>query len=158
MMDLKIFQEKFPSGVLEAYLDKGQAVLKVAPESIHELLRYCKEDTRLNFDFLIDVIGVDYLGRIPRFEVVYLLYSLQHNQRLLIRVPVNDGQELPTASDIFKSADWAEREVWDMVGIRFFGHPNLKRILMFEGFAGHPLRKDYPVDRRQEIPKIEKIF
>jgi NADH-quinone oxidoreductase subunit C len=89
--------------------------------------------------------------------VVYLLYSLELNHRLRIKVRVAEGEALQTATDLYASADWAEREVWDMVGIRFAGHPNLKRILLFEGFEGHPLRKDYPMDKRQKIPVIEEV-
>src|SRR5438876_76098 len=96
--------------------------------------------------------AVDYLGRTPRFEVVYQLYSLSLNHRLRVKVPVpEDDPVVPTASGVWKSANWAEREAWDMFGIRFAGHPDLRRILMYPEFEGHPLRKDYPVDKRQPL-------
>ncbi|HCU25818.1 MAG TPA: NADH-quinone oxidoreductase subunit C [Deltaproteobacteria bacterium] len=156
-MDLQALQNLFPEAITEAFSDKGQALVKVRAERIHDVLRTCKQDPRFAFDCLMDVIGVDYLGQSPRFEVVYLLYSLQLNHRLRLRVRVEEGASLPSATDLWASADWAEREVWDMYGIPFAGHPNLKRILLFEGFEGHPLRKDYPTERRQKIPQIEEI-
>jgi len=156
-MDLELLKNKFPEDVTETYLDKGQAVAKVAPAKILEVLQFCRDDEGFRMNVLMDVVGVDYLGRSPRFEVVYLLYSIEKRHRLRLKVRVNEGEEIPSAHEIFKSADWAEREVWDMFGIKFSGHPNLKRILMFEGFEGHPLRKDYPVNKRQPIPEIEEI-
>ncbi len=156
-MELNILREKFPEGVTDAYLDKGQAVAKVTSAKIHEVLKFCKADPRFQLNMLMDVVGVDYLGQSPRFEVIYILYSISKRHRLLLKVGVEDGQSLPTASDIYKTADWAEREVYDMFGIKFQGHPNLKRILLYEGFEGHPLRRDYPVNRRQQIPEIEEI-
>ncbi len=154
-MDLQTLQEIFPPEQGEASLNRGQAVLKVKLADIHAVLQRCKEDPRLKFNFLMDVIGVDYLGQAPRFELVYILYSLELKHRLRVTVRLDEGQAVPTASDLYRSADWAEREVYDMFGIKFTKHPNLKRILLFEGFQGHPLRKDYPVNQRQQIPEIE---
>ena len=139
----------------EVSLQRGQVVAQVRRENIRAVLKSCKEDPRLRFDFLMDVVGVDYLGQKPRFEVVYILYSSSTNHRLRVHVRLEEGETLPSVIKLWASADWAEREVWDMYGIRFEGHPNLKRILLFEEFEGHPLRKDYPIERRQKIPKIE---
>ena len=111
-----------------------------------------RDRPELAFNFLIDVTAVDYLGRSPRFEVVYQLFSLPHNHRL--RVKIRLAEEDPwvhSLADLWKSANWLEREVWDMFGIRFTGHPDLRRILMYEEFVGHPLRKDYPVGKRQPL-------
>ncbi len=155
-MDPLYLQNQFPDAIPRAFLDKGEAVVHVIPEELHNILKICKNDPQLKFEFLMDVVGVDYLGQQPRFEVIYLLYSLTQNHRLRLHVRVNEGEMLPTASNLWASADWAEREVWDMFGIAFSGHPNLKRILLFEGFEGHPLRRDYPVSKRQEIPEIEE--
>ncbi|HFE52504.1 MAG TPA: NADH-quinone oxidoreductase subunit C, partial [Bacteroidetes bacterium] len=113
-----------------------------------------RDDPDLLFNFLMDLTAVDYLnfGRKPRFEVVYNLYSLMKNLRLRLRVPVpEEDPVVRTVTHLWKSANWAEREVWDMFGIRFEGHPNLKRILLYEEFEGHPLRKDYPVNKRQPL-------
>lgn len=156
-MNFTGLKEQFGDGVLEAAVLRGQGVLRVAPNKIHDVLKFAKETPDYRMNILLDVVGVDYLGEDPRFEVVYILYSTELKHRLRVRVRVAEGQTLPTASDLWKSADWAEREVWDMMGISFTGHPNLKRILMFEGFEGHPLRKDYPVNKRQKIPEIEEI-
>ncbi len=156
-MDLEILNSLFPDAITQTSLDRGQAVAMVKSARIHEVLRACKQDPRLQFDLLLDVVGVDFLGQRPRFEVVYILYSVPLNHRLRLKVRVEEGEALPTVSDLWASADWAEREVWDMYGVKFEGHPNLKRILLFEGFEGHPLRKDYPTERRQKIPVIEEI-
>ena len=156
-MVLEALKDLFPNSIPEPSLEHGQAVIVVRPERLHEILAICKNDPSLDFNFLMDVVGVDFFGEKPRFEVVYLLYSLKRKHRLRVKVRVEEGQNLPTATDLWASADWAEREVWDMFGIRFDGHPNLKRILLYEGFEGHPLRKDYPQERRQKIPTIEEI-
>ncbi len=111
---------------------------------------------------LADLTAVDYSkfpGREdgPRFEVVYHLLSVPHNHRLRVKVRVSeDDPVVPTASGLWPIADWFEREVWDMFGLRFAGHPNPKRLLLYEEFVGHPLRKDYPINRRQPLigPKI----
>jgi len=157
MIDLQILKTEFTEAIIAAQMEKGQAVVKVRPEKIHEVIKFCKEDERFQMNMLMDVIGVDYYEETPRFEVVYILYSLKKKARLRLRVRLVEGQDLPTSSDLYPSADWAEREVWDMFGIVFKGHPKLKRILLFEGFEGHPLRKDYPVNKRQPIPEIEEI-
>lgn len=137
---------------VEATEDRGEACLVVEREGALGFFRKLASDPELAFDVLIDVTTVDYLGRDPRFEVVYHFLSLTKNHRLRvkIRVPENDAR-VHTLCDIWKSANWLEREAWDMFGIRFDGHPDLRRILMYEEFQGYPLRKDYPVDKRQPL-------
>jgi NADH-quinone oxidoreductase subunit C len=107
----------------------------------------------LGFEMLLDLCAVDHLGRREqRFEVVYHFYSLQHNARLRICVPLReDSAELPSLTGLWKAADWYEREVWDFYGIRFAGHPDLRRLLMYDQFKGHPLRKDYKMKARQPL-------
>jgi len=156
-MDLEKLKTEFGDAILDATLAQGQGVVQVQPARLIETLRALRDGSEWRFNFLMDIVAVDHLGESPRFEVIYILYSLEKKQRLRLKVRVEDGQELPTATELYKSADWAEREVYDMMGIVFRGHPHLKRILMFEGFEGHPLRKDYPVNRRQPIPSIEEI-
>jgi NADH-quinone oxidoreductase subunit C len=138
---------------------RGQAVVVAAPDAASDALRTLRDDPELRFDFLADLSAVDYLGRTPRFEVVYQLVSLPHQHRLRVKVPVDgDAPAVPTASGLWKSALWAEREVWDMFGIRFTGHPDLRRILMYPEFDGHALRKDYPLDRRVAlVPERDPI-
>jgi NADH-quinone oxidoreductase subunit C len=130
--------------------------------AIVDALRFCRDDAALGFDVLMDLTAVDYLkfpGREdgPRFDVVYHLYSLPHNHRLRLKVRVDeDDAVVPTAVELWPIANWLEREVWDMFGIRFAGHPDPRRLLMYEEFVGHPLRKDYPINRRQPLigPKV----
>jgi NADH-quinone oxidoreductase subunit C len=133
-------------------LVRGQAVALVDREHVIAVLRTLRDHADLRFDVLADVTAVDYLGRTPRFEVVYQLNSLALSHRLRVKVSVaEDDPVVPTASALWKSALWAEREVWDLFGIRFAGHPDLRRILMYEQFVGHPLRKDYPLNQRQPL-------
>jgi NADH-quinone oxidoreductase subunit C len=131
---------------------RGQAVVVAPVDGLANALRTLRDDPELAFDLLADVSAVDYLGRTPRFEVVYQLQSIAKHHRLRIKVPV-DGSEpvVPSATSIWKSAHWAEREVFDMFGIGFAGHPDLRRILMYPEFQGHPLRKDYPLNQRWSL-------
>jgi NADH-quinone oxidoreductase subunit C len=149
---LEILSESFPEDVLETSLPQGDATVRLRPESLRKVMEFLKNDSPANFDVLLDVTALDYQKRKPRFEVVYHVLSLASNQRL--RVVIGIEEEDPCAdsvTDLWGSADWLEREVWDMFGIRFSGHPNLKRILLYEEFEGHPLRKDYPIRKRQPL-------
>ncbi len=143
--------------VRETLAYRGDHTAVLALEGLLPALRLLRDDPDLRFDLLVDITAVDYLkypGREdgPRFDVVYHLYSTTHNHRLRLRVPVEeDDAQVPTATGLWPIADWLEREVWDMFGIRFEGHPNLKRLLLYEEFEGHPLRKDYPINRRQPL-------
>lgn len=157
-MNLEILKNKLGEHFSEAFEDKGKLVLVSKPASILPFLKICKEDPGLDFNILMDIVAVDFFEESPRFELIYLLYSTTQKHRLRVKVRVKEGEAVPTASVVYKSANWAEREVWDMMGIKFKDHPNLKRILLFEGFAGHPLRKDYPVNKRQPIPVIEETL
>jgi NADH-quinone oxidoreductase subunit C len=131
----------------------------IRPWALLSLAKFLKETPELDFNVLMDATAVDYLffagGRIKkefRFEVVYHFYSLKKNHRIRIKVPVDEkNAEIDSLTGLWASADWYEREVWDMFGIKFKGHPNLKRILMYEEFQGHALRKDYPFDKRQPL-------
>jgi NADH-quinone oxidoreductase subunit C len=149
---LRLLSENFPDAVLETLLPQGDATAVIRPDSLTKVVDFLKNDARLQFNFLVDITAVDYLERKPRFDVVYHLLSLPFNRRLRLKVPVEDGVTvLNSLTPVWGSANWLEREVWDMFGIRFAGHPNLKRILMYEGFEGHPLRKDYPIRKRQPL-------
>jgi len=159
---LPLLRERFGAAVVDAYAPLGDHTAVVERGTILDVLRFCRDDDRLAFAMLTDLTAVDYLkypGREdgPRFEVVYQLYSLQHNHRVRLKVRVDeDDAVVPTAVPLWPIANWLEREVWDMFGIRFEGHPDLRRLLLYEEFAGHPLRKDYPINRRQPLigPKI----
>jgi NADH-quinone oxidoreductase subunit C len=149
--------ERFGPGILATHAHRGDQTVVVPGSAVLDVLRACRDDEALAFDMLMDLTAVDYLrypGREdgPRFEVVYHLYSLRHNHRLRLKAPVTeDDPVVPSAAGLWPIANWFEREVWDMFGIRFQGHPDLRRLLMYEEFVGHPLRKDYPVNRRQPL-------
>jgi NADH-quinone oxidoreductase subunit C len=155
-------RERAGNGVLETHDFRGDHTAVVARETILDLLTFCRDDAALEFDLLVDITAVDNLkfpGREdgPRFEVVYHLYSTVHNHRVRLKVRVEeDDAHVPTASVLWPIANWLEREVWDMFGVRFDGHPDLRRLLLYEEFVGHPLRKDYPIERRQPLigPKV----
>jgi NADH-quinone oxidoreductase subunit C len=145
-----------PGAVLASHAERGDATALVDPPRLLEAMRYLRDDPATAFDMLTDVTAVDYLGypgRVgPRFEVVYHLYSLARNHRLRVKIGVEEAAcEAPSLVSLWPSANWMEREVWDMYGIRFAGHPDLRRILLYDEFEGHPLRKDYPKERRQPL-------
>ncbi len=151
-MSLQLLRESFPDEVREAQIANGDAMALVEAGALRRIMEFLKSDTRLLFNVLVDITAVDYLGRDPRFEVVYHLLSLPHNHRLRIKAGVgSDAPKLASMTELWGSADWLEREVWDMYGIEFLGHPELKRILLYPEFEGHPLRKDYPIRRRQPL-------
>jgi NADH-quinone oxidoreductase subunit C len=130
----------------------GDATALVDPARLVDVMRFLRDDAECQFDMLTDVTAVDYLGEEPRFELVYHLYSLAKNKRVRVKARVGEkAPEIPTLCGLWASANWMEREVWDLYGIRFTGHPDLRRILLYEEFEGHPLRKDYPKERRQPL-------
>jgi len=132
----------------------GDATALVDPARLGEVMRFLREDPDCAFDMLMDATAVDYLeqGLEPRFEMVYHLYSLEKNHRLRVKAGVpEDACEVETLCGVWPAANWLEREVWDLYGIRFRGHPDLRRLLLYEEFQGHPLRKDYPKERRQPL-------
>jgi NADH-quinone oxidoreductase subunit C len=149
--------ERLGAGILDTHTRRDEPTALVARPAILPALELCQRDPALGFDMLVDLTAVDYLefpGREdgPRFEVVYHLYSLPHAHRLRLKVPVEESKAVvPSAVGLWPIANWLEREVWDMFGIRFEGHPDLRRLLLYEEFVGHPLRKDYPVHRRQPL-------
>ena len=141
-----------PGAVLETHARVGDATAVVDRARILDVLALLRDERELAFDMLTDVTAVDLLPRTPRFEMVYHLYSTARNHRVRIkaRIPAEDAW-IASAVPLYASADWMEREVWDMYGIRFAGHPDLRRLLLYEEFEGHPLRKDYPKERRQPL-------
>ena len=148
---LSVLNQKASEHLKSAVLDLGDAVVEVAPHSVLPFFTLLRDDAGLRFDLLADITAVDWMDKhIDRFEVVYHLMSSQFGYRLRVKVPVSeDKPEVSTVTGLWNSANFMEREVWDMYGIRFAGHPNLKRILMYEEFKGYPLRKDYPVQQKQ---------
>lgn len=150
---IRTIKDKFPNYVIGSHSFRGDDTIILHKEGLKTIMQFLKEDKRMQFNMLIDITAVDYLNEEPRFEVVYHLLSLILMQRIRIKVPVSEKEaEVDTITNIWSAANWFEREVWDMFGIRFKGHPNLKRILMYDEFVGHPLRKDYPLKKQQ--PRI----
>jgi len=142
-------QEHFLHEVLEFSSYLGQEFVVARPEAVAPLLEYLKLEAE--FDYLVDVTAVDYAPRPDRFDLVYVLYSFARNQRIRIKTRIPDGFKPETAVNVHRTADWLEREVFDMFGITFAGHPDLRRILMPLDWVGHPQRKDYPLEGPGEL-------
>ncbi|MBA4390888.1 MAG: NADH-quinone oxidoreductase subunit C [Syntrophus sp. (in: bacteria)] len=144
----KLFEKlsgKFGDKILNTAFAFGEPVVSVDKKAIREILLFLKEDKDLSYDMLIDLFGIDYPGEKPRFEIVYILRSVKQNNRATIKTrTTEDG--IDTVSNIWKAANWLERETYDMFGIRFKDHPDLRRIYTVDDFEGHPLRKDFPVE------------
>lgn len=135
----------------------GELVLRTTPNSLIRLLTFLRDDSNCQFKVLVDVTAVDWPQRDPRFDVVYNLLSIKHNQRVRVKVAVDDGTSVPSAVPVFSAANWFERETWDMYGILFADHPDLRRILTDYGFDGHPLRKDFPLTGYVEVRYDETL-
>jgi NADH-quinone oxidoreductase subunit C len=133
-----------PDAVVSAKEFAKQVTVVVRRERVGEVARHLKDVE--DFRYLVDVTAVDWRDRQPRFDVVYHLYSFSKNDRIRVKCAAGDGEDVPSISEIFLAANWPERETWDMFGIRFAGHPDLRRILTWEGFHGFPLRKDFPLE------------
>ncbi|MDP2599477.1 MAG: NADH-quinone oxidoreductase subunit C [Deltaproteobacteria bacterium] len=152
-------KENFGPAVLETDNQHGNETAVIAKDKIVEVIRFLRDTEGLEFNFMMDLAGADYPEREERFEVVYHLYSLKIKKRIRLKVRVAENQlVIPTIISLYKAANWFEREAFDMYGIRFEGHPNLKRILTFDEFEGHPLRKDYPVNKRPKIPTPDPLI
>jgi NADH-quinone oxidoreductase subunit C len=146
---------RFGASVLETHADFGDETAVVDAGQWRAVAKFLREDPALDFDMPIDLCGVDYLGREPRMEVVLHLYSTSRRHRVRVKTRVGDedmdGAELESLVAIWPGLNWLEREVFDMSGVRFKGHPDLRRILMYPEFEGHPLQKTYPAQRTQPL-------
>ena len=144
--------ERFPGSIMEIHSYRGDDTAVVKKEDILDICTFLRDDEALLYNFMMDLTAVDYLGKEPRFEVVYHLYSLKYNRRVRIKARVSESDcSIDSIVPIWISANWFEREAFDFYGITFKGHPELRRILLYEGFQGHPLRKDYPIKKRQPL-------
>jgi NADH-quinone oxidoreductase subunit C len=151
--DLPILRETIGAGILSETEFRGETTLSVSLEALPKALSLCKE--KLGYELLLDISSLDHFGDDPRFEVVYELASLDDSRHLRLKAKVSEDESVPTSIHLWKAADWHEREVWDMMGIPFSGHPNLKRILMWEGYPFFPLRKDFPLaGRPTDMPDV----
>jgi NADH-quinone oxidoreductase subunit C len=140
---VKRYRARFGEAIREAWTDRKQAILVVALDRLLEIAQYTRDDEQ--FDLLADLTAVDWPKREKRFDLVLILYSFPKQERLRIKAHVGEGEPAPSVAGIWPTADWLEREVYDMFGIEFAGHPNLKRLLLPEEWEGFPLRKDYDI-------------
>lgn len=138
--------EKFPEAVRGTSSFRGEDTILLRSDDISKVCQYLHDDPDLSFNYLTDLCGVDYYPQEPRFEVVYHLCSLKTRRRLRLKVSLpGDSPRLPSVTSVWKGAEWLEREAYDLLGITFVGHPDLRRILLPPDWQGHPLRKDYPL-------------
>jgi NADH-quinone oxidoreductase subunit C len=135
--------EQFPDDIVEFSTYVGQNFLVAKPAAVVAIIEFLKLDA--DFDYLVDLTAVDFPNRAERFDLVYILYSFARNERLRIKTRIPDGYRPESAAGVHPTANWLEREVYDMFGIEFANHPDLKRILMPDGWQGYPLRKDYGI-------------
>jgi NADH-quinone oxidoreductase subunit C len=149
---IRTLEEKFPAQVTGSHIFRGDETVTIRREALPEVAKHLRDG--LGFEFLMDLTAVDYPEREDRFEMVYHFYSLKTNLRLRLKAPVSGiTPVVASLTPLWSAANWFEREVYDMFGIKFEGHPDLRRILMYDTFEGHPLRKDYPLKKRQ--PRIQ---
>jgi NADH-quinone oxidoreductase subunit C len=150
-------QERFGDAVRDVVRFRGESSALVTTDALIEVSRFCRDE--LGYTFLSDLTCVDWLDRSPRFDVVYQLTSLTDWTRFRLKVQVDDGQSVPSLTALWPAANWAEREAWDLFGVDFAGHPDLRRIMMPEGWIGYPLRKDYAQSQiALPRPRADKAF
>jgi len=160
---LEKLTQKHP-GAIKGSMDRfGVLEIQVERAKIAEAVKTLRDDVELDFDMLIDLVSIDYSTFAgwtgDRFAVAYILKSLAKGHRIQLKVPVPEGEPaVPSISSLYANADWLEREAFDQMGVRFSGHPNLKRILNHHEFVGHALRKDYPITRRQWLSANESLM
>ncbi len=139
-------EKRFGEAILRTYQFRGDQWVVISTTALPDILTYLRDTHEFQMNFLSDIAGVDMLGRSnPRFEIIYNLYSMVNFQRVFVKVAVDEGQAVPTATAIFPGANFPEREIYDMFGVEFTGHPDLARILMPDDWVGYPLRKDFPL-------------
>ncbi|OGQ56746.1 MAG: hypothetical protein A3J24_08080 [Deltaproteobacteria bacterium RIFCSPLOWO2_02_FULL_53_8] len=142
---VKKIVSNFRGDVLKTTIFRNEVTHLVSVSALTSICDFLKTDRELGMNYLVDVVGVDYITETPRFEVVYHLYSLAKKHRIRLKVRVGDGESVPSVTHIWSGANWPEREAYDMFGIVFTGHPDLRRIYMAEDWEGFPLRKDFPL-------------
>ncbi|MEC9454857.1 MAG: NADH-quinone oxidoreductase subunit C [Pseudomonadota bacterium] len=129
----------------------GELTLEVRVEALERIIKFLRDDSACHFEMLIDICGVDYPEREPRFDMVYHLLSISNNMRIRVKAGVEEEAAVPSVSGLYSTAGWFEREVWDLLGIYITNHPDLRRLLTDYGFEGHPLRKDFPLTGYVEL-------
>jgi len=144
--------EALPDAIVSTHANLGDATAQVDAGRIVDVARLLRDDPDLEFEMLTDLTCVDYLGEESRFEIVYHFYSVARNRRVRVKARVSEDEcRIPSVASLYASADWMEREVFDLYGVDFPGHPDLRRILLYDEFDGHPLRKDYAKEKRQPL-------
>jgi NADH-quinone oxidoreductase subunit C len=164
---IELLKQEFPGAIHETHAQHGDETVVVDALRWKDVCRFLRDDPRAKMNMLVDLTAVDYPERVPRFEVVVHLVSLDKGHRLRVKARVGDADgenaEIDTLTDLWASANWTERECYDFFGVRFRGHPDLRRLMLYPEFEGHPLRRDYPADRTQplvpyrDVPGIEKL-
>ena len=164
---IDLVRQQFPAAVVGSHSQHGDDTVIVDSNAWKDVARFLRDSPDADMKLLVDLTAVDFPQKDPRFEVVLHLMSLNLGHRLRVKArvggPDGEGAELESLTELWAAANWAERETWDMFGIRFVGHPDLRRILLYPEFEGHPLRKDYPADRIQplvpyrDVGNIDKI-
>ena len=137
--------------VFDVAIEHDELMVRVQRGHLLELLKFLRDDSNCQFRYLVDISGVDYPARDERFEVVYNLLSVKQNQRVRVKVTTGEETPVPSCAQLFSVADWYEREIWDLYGVFFTGHPDLRRLLTDYGFEGHPMRKDFPLTGYVEV-------
>ena len=151
--DATKLRESFGEAIWETLEFRSEQTVRVELGSLHAVLAKCKND--LGYEMILDISSLDHFGDDPRFEMVYEIATLDDSKHLRIKAKVSEDESVPSVTDLWVGADWHEREVWDMMGIPFTGHPNMKRILMWEGYPYFPLRKDFPLaGRPTDMPDV----
>lgn len=151
--DVNKVREKFGAQVKSSGEFRGEHTVTVELAALHDVLAFAKRE--LGFDMVLDISSLDHFGEDPRFSMVYELATVDDSRHLRVKAPVGEEEEVASATDLWAGADWHEREVYDMMGIRFSGHPDLRRILMWEGYPFYPLRKDFPLaGRPSDMPDV----
>jgi len=149
-------RKTFPEKILETSAFFGDTAIVIVKDGLLDIVHFLRKKP-YEFNMLLDLTCVDYQGRSPRFEMVYHVFALAAKRRLRIKLSLPDDRpSVDSLAPVWKNANWLEREVYDMFGIRFEGHPDLRRLFMYDGFEGHPLRKDYPLRKRQPLIPLRK--
>jgi NADH-quinone oxidoreductase subunit C len=154
---IEALQQKFADAILEVSSQFGDSFLRIRKDALPAVCEFLLKEP-YKFTMLLDLTCVDFKGKTPRYEMVYHLFSLTHLLRLRFKAGVAEGDlTIDSLTSLWKNANWLEREVYDMFGIRFNGHPDMRRLFMYDGFEGHPLRKDYPLRKEQPRIKLRQI-
>lgn len=151
--DIESLQEKFGASVVGTHEFRGEQTIEVKLDVLADVLADAKSS--MGYDLLLDVSSLDHFGKDPRFEMVYELATVDDSKHIRVRAKVSEDEQVPSSVKLWPAAEWHEREVYDMMGIRFADHPDLRRILMWEGYPFYPLRKDFPLaGRPSEMPDV----